>query len=236
MLAENEHLEQMGAGISMLVSDRHTFGTDALLLARFAAPKMNAVACDFGTGCGVIPFYWLANGLRRVFGVELQAQAAALAARSIEMNGLSDRFTLIEGDLRDADPKLRPGSFDLVTMNPPYTKQGAGIDSPDAARRLQRQETATLPEIASAANRLLRFGGSFCLCLRPERLAEAICVLTDADLAPKRLRLVSKTDGAAPWLFLLEGKKGRRHGLVVEPELHIYGADGQQGNYGTVTD
>ena len=50
--------------------------------------------------------------------------------------------------------------------------------------------------------------------------------MREAKIEPKRLRFVSQRDGKAPWLFLLEGKKGRNPGLIVEKELHIENSDG----------
>ena len=42
-----------------------------------------------------------------------------------------------------------------------------------------------------------------------------------AGIEPKKLRMVSQRYGKAPWLFLIEGKKGRNEGMVIEPELYI---------------
>ena len=44
--------EDLGGGIAATVSALHTFGTDALVLAHFAAPNKSTVACDLGSGCG----------------------------------------------------------------------------------------------------------------------------------------------------------------------------------------
>lgn len=38
-LFEGEHIEDLGCGVRLVVSKQHTFGTDALILADFAAPK-----------------------------------------------------------------------------------------------------------------------------------------------------------------------------------------------------
>ena len=49
-----------------------------------------------------------------------------------------------------------------------------------------------------------------------------------AGLEPKRLRFVSKTADTAPWLFLMEAKKGRAPGMTVEKPFYIYGPDGNE--------
>ncbi len=226
-LKASEHIEYIDGSLKLVVSDSHTFGTDALLLAAFSAPKRKNTVCDFGTGCGIIPFYWLREGVERVHAVEIQPLACDQLTRSIEMNSLSERFFLYNSDLRELKGKLEAGVFDLVTMNPPYTAEGHGIISETAADKIARHETSLeLTDVFLSASRLLKFGGRMCICLRPERLTEAMMGMREAKIEPKRLRFVSQRDGKAPWLFLLEGKKGRNPGLIVEKELHIENPDG----------
>lgn len=228
-LRENEHIEYISDRLRLIVSPEHTFGTDALLLAAFAFPKQNDAVCDLGAGCGIIPFYWLARGLRHVTAVELQPQAAEQMERSARLSGAVGRVTVLQADLRALKGLLPQGSFDKVTMNPPYTKAGHGVPSARTADLLARHEqTAALPEICKAAAELLKFGGSFSLCLRPERLAEAVEAMRGAGLEPKRLRFVCKNADSAPWLFLMEGKKGRAPGMAVEKSLFLYGPDGAE--------
>lgn len=226
-LKASEHIEYIDGSLKLVVSDSHTFGTDALLLAAFSAPKRKNTVCDFGTGCGIIPFYWLREGIERVHAVEIQPLACDQLTRSIEMNSLGERFFLYNSDLRELKGKLEAGIFDLVTMNPPYTAEGHGVISETAADKIARHETSLeLTDVFLSASRLLKFGGRMCICLRPERLTEAMMGMRAAKIEPKRLRFVSQRDGKAPWLFLLEGKKGRNPGLIVERELHIENPDG----------
>lgn len=226
-LREHEHIEFLSDRLRLIVSPEHTFGTDALLLAAFAFPRQNEEACDLGTGCGVIPFYWLARGARRADAVELQSKAVDQLRRSVALSGISEQLGVYHADLRQLRGVLPEGRYGLVTMNPPYTKTGHGIQSAGAADRIARHETeATLEEICAAAAGLLKFGGRFCLCLRPERLTDAMAAMRAAKLEPKRLRFVAKNAASAPWLFLLEGKKGRAPGLTVENTLFIYNPDG----------
>lgn len=226
-LKSTEHIEYIDGSLKLIVSDSHTFGTDALLLAAFSSPKRKNTVCDFGTGCGIIPFYWLREGVERVHAVEIQPLACDQLRRSIEINGISEKFTLLNCDLRELKGKLSAGSFDLITMNPPYTAEGHGIESSSTADKIARHETSlTLGELFLSASALLKFGGRMCICLRPERLTEAMAEMRNAKIEPKRLRFVSQRDGKAPWLFLLEGKKGRNPGLIVEKELHIENPDG----------
>ena len=76
-------------------------------------------------------------------------------------------------------------------------------------------------DVCKAAAQLLRFGGRLCLCQRPERLADVLCAMRSAGIEPKRLRFVAKHADTEPWLFLVEGKKGAKPFMRVEPVLAV---------------
>lgn len=221
--------EALGGGFSVTVSDRHTFGTDAILLAAFASPKKNTVACDLGSGCGIIPLLFCRDGLcSRITAVEIQQNACAQIHDAIERNALHDKLSVVCADLRRLSEQDLPlYSFDLVTMNPPYKAMRAGLQSIDESALLARHEVAcTLPDITAAAAKLLRFGGRLCICHRPERLADAICCMRESGIEPKRIRLLSHSRNSKPSLFFLEGKKGGARGMTIEPPLFLKNEDG----------
>ena len=45
-------------------------------------------------------------------------------------------------------------------------------------------------------------------------------------IEPKRLRFVSKNPDTAPWLFLIEGKKGSKPFMKVLPQLYVWNESG----------
>lgn len=220
--------EPLGRGVSVFVSEKDGFGTDAVLLSHFAEPRKKDKACDLGTGCGIIPLLWCkGDAPLHSFAVELRSEASDLAEMSVKENGLEDRITVINRDLRELSGIINKGSLNLVTCNPPYKKVGAGIRCEDTAHDTARHETAgTLEDIVKVASSLLMPSGRFCLCLRPERLAETIVLFHDAGLEPKRLRMVAKTPGCEPWLFLIEGRKNGNSGLRVLPTLFVHKENG----------
>lgn len=220
---ESEHIEYLGGNVKLIVSKSHTFGTDALLLADFTSPRRKDVACDFGTGCGIIPFYWLRENMgRKIYAVEIQKNGFDILKRSVELNGAGEKIIPLNSDLRELKNADYAGRFDVISMNPPYTPDGAGIKSSSDSAKIARHETiCSLDEICMTASRLLKFGGRLCMCLRPERLCELMSAMKNAGIEPKRMRLVSQSVGKAPWLVLLEGKRGRNSGLTVEKELYI---------------
>ena len=223
LLYEGEHIEELGCGVGLIVSKNHTFGTDALILAHFAAPKKRDIACDFGSGCGIIPFLWLRDGLcEKICAVEIQKNACDQIFRSLSLNEESGKITVHNRDLKQLNGVFEAGSFDLVTMNPPYKGTDSGIKSDDECARIARHEVAcNIDDIAKSASRLLRFGGRFCICHRPERVFDAMTAMREHAIEPKRLRFVAKRGDTQPWLVLIEGRRGGQNGLKVEKPLII---------------
>lgn len=225
--------EPLGNGLRLCISREHTFGTDAFLLARFAAPRQGSLVCDLGSGCGILPLLWLGkteNAPRAVYALELQPQGVAQMTISLRENSLEGRFFPLEGDLCHLDRlkgTLPFGRFDLVTCNPPYYRSGAGLPASNISRQTAREEiSCTLEDICQAARRLLRFGGRFCLCHRPERLPDLLAALRSTKLEPKRLRFVHQRTTSSPWLVLAEGRLGGKACLQVEAPLIIEACNG----------
>ena len=226
VLFDGEHIEDLGEGVGLVVSKQHTFGTDAMLLASFASPKKYDIACDFGSGCGIIPFLWLRDGkCAEITAVEIQQNGCDQMNRSLALNN-TDKITVLNRDLKDIQD-LKAGSFDLVTMNPPYKIENGGIKNEEDFATIARHETlCNMDDIAKSAARLLRFGGKLCICHRPERVFDAMFSMRANGIEPKTLKFVSKKGDTQPWLVLIEGKRGAKNGLKVEGNLVAYNDDG----------
>ena len=209
---KNLHLEPLGGGIEIYVSDSYHFSTDTILLADFSKQTGAKRCADLGTGCGTIPLLWLKNEPRlTVDAVEIQEQACALLQKSVEHKG-----------------RLPFGAYDVVACNPPYKPEGTGILNPEEKKLIARHESeCTLDDICQAASKLLQFGGRLCMCQRPERLADVMESMRRFDIEPKRLRMVQQRKSKAPKLFLLEGRRGGKRGFLdVMPTLFIEDENG----------
>ena len=165
--------------------------------------------CDLGTGSGAL----LLLLARRAPGLTLSAiERDPLAAQTARDNLAQNNLTgeVITGDLRN---RLLPaGQFDLVVSNPPYFPVNAvGSSGPERS-----EEFCTLDQLCAAAGYLVKNGGRFALCHRPERLADIICSLRAHGLEPKRLVLLSHSPKHAPSLLLVEAVKQGRPGVQVE--------------------
>ena len=84
----------------VLTAPGATFGTDALLLGRFALPRRGERALDMCSGCGIISLLWHDAGHRGpCTALELDAAASALCAQAAADNE-ADHITPLCADLR----------------------------------------------------------------------------------------------------------------------------------------
>ena len=221
--------EHLGGNCYVAVSEDHTFGTDAVLLADFASPSKNDIVCDMGTGCAIIPMLLCRNArAKHITGIEIQQNGYEQAVESVRLSKAEDKVDIINGDIKNIKSLLPHGTFNVVIMNPPYKATNGGIESKTQSARIARHEIAcTVDDVTAASAHLLNFGGRLCLCNRPERLSDTIVSMRNAGIEPKRLRFVSKKSDTAPWLFLIEGKKGAKPFMKVEAPLALYDNHGE---------
>jgi tRNA1Val (adenine37-N6)-methyltransferase len=163
----------------------------------------------------------------KVDGVEIQPESASLCRENLRENGLDDTGVVC-GDLRQHRELFTAGGYDLVVSNPPYFAENSGHTAPKESRAAARDERfCTLDDLCRAANYLCRWGGSFALVHRPERLSEIFCAMTKYGLEPKRLRMVQYKPGAAPNLVLVEARRGGKPSLNIQPPLILTDGQGQ---------
>ena len=79
------------------------------------------------------------------------------------------------------------------------------------------READGLEALCGSAARLLRNGGRFALCARPERLPGLFAALGARGLEPKRLQLAAHSPAHRPSLALVEAVRQGRPGLEVLP-------------------
>ena len=202
---------------------------------------------DLGTGNGIIPILLSdRTDCASLTGLEIQPASVDLALRSVALNGLQDRISIVSGDIREAGSIFAAASFDFITCNPPYRPVGTGRITGNACvkgdgaqslrgtglipdpRAIARHELlCTFDDVAEAAAKLVRPGGHFYLVHRPMRLAQIISKLCDCGLEPKRMRLVYPHVDQAPNMVLLDCVRGGAPELRVEPPLIVYGEDGK---------
>jgi tRNA1(Val) A37 N6-methylase TrmN6 len=222
----NLNAEELGGGLTLFISKEHRFGTDAVLLAEFAAPRRKDSVCDLGTGCGIIPFLLIRDfGVKSITAVDIQSEAIALLGKSIEYNNINSIIP-INSDMKDLPADLN-GAFDVVTCNPPYKAVGTGILSDGNAKVTARHEVScTIDDVCGISKRLLKSGGKLCMINRAERLADVIFSMRQAHIEPKRLRFISKNKNSSPVLFLIEGIKDGKSFMKIAPPYFTHEGTG----------
>jgi len=217
------------AGLKIIQAKRgYRFSLDPVLLCAFVQVARDEMVVDLGTGSGVVPLVLATRtGAKKIVGVEIQPELADRARRGVLLNCLQDRIDILEGDLRAFQGLLEPEAFDVVVANPPFRRPGTGRQAPVNERAAARHELAGgLADFLRAATYLLKNGGRFYIVFLAERLADLLAEMRALRLEPKRLRCVHSRQGERGILVLVEGRKGGRSGLAMEPPLYVYAGEG----------
>ena len=200
------------------------FGMDAVLLSGFARVKDGARVLDLGTGTGIIPILLSAKtGASHLTGLEIQEDSADMAWRSVRLNGLETKISIVTGDIKEAGSLFDAASFDVITCNPPYMTAQHGLTNPEDAKAIARHEIlCTLEDVIAQTAKLLKPGGNFYMVHRPFRLAEIIVLLRTYKLEPKRMQLVHPFVDKEPNMVLIEANRGGKPRMTVEKPLIVY--------------
>jgi tRNA1Val (adenine37-N6)-methyltransferase len=207
----------------------YRFSMDSAILANHIFLKTTDVAVDLGTGCGVIPLIVsLQTSGAHIYGIEIQEDLADLASRNVRMNGQEETISIVHADMKDFRAFLTPGSVDVVFTNPPYRKLDSGRLNPRNERAVARHEIkASLSDVLSAAEGLLKDSARFVIVYPAERAADLLSRMRAFRIEAKRIRWVHSRRDTEANLVVAEGIKGGNPGLKVDPPLFICEANGE---------
>lgn len=226
LLLPGERLDDLHRNRYQIIQNtkKFCFGMDAVLLSGFAKVFQGEQVLDLGTGTGIIPILLEAKTEGKHFtGLEIQAESADMARRSVAINQLEDKIDIITGDIKEASKIFGLASFDVITSNPPYMNHSHGLVNPSEAKAIARHEIlCTLEDVIRETARCLKPNGRFYLVHRPHRLAEIIRILSEYKLEPKRMKLVHPYLEKEPNMVLLEAVRGGKPNLIVEAPLVVY--------------
>lgn len=230
-LKNNERIDDLQCkGLKIIQkTDGFCFGMDAILLSHFANIPLNARVMDLGTGTGIIPILMSAKtNASKIVGLEIQKDIAEMAQRSVCMNGLQDKISILCGDIKNISHEFEKASFDCVVSNPPYMSPNSGIINPDISRAVSRHEImCTFEDIIKAGDHLLIPRGKLTVIHRPHRLVDLLYFMRQNGIEPKRLRMVFSFKNSSPSMVLIEAIKGEKPNLTVLPPLYIYNTNGE---------
>ena len=225
-LKSDERLDDLQRNGYQIIQKKNgfSFGMDAVLLSGFARVKQGEKAIDLGTGTGIIPILLEAKYEGEHYtGLEIQDEMADMAARSVALNHLEEKVSIVKGDIKEASRLFGAASFDVVTSNPPYMNDAHGLKNPDLPKAISRHEVlCTLDDVTREAARLLRPGGRFYMVHRPHRLIEIITALTKYKLEPKRMKMVHPFVEKDANMVLIEAVRGGKSMIKVEAPIVVY--------------
>ena len=229
-LRPGERLDDLQIGGLELIQDpkKFCFGVDAVFLSDFVRIRPGENVLDLGTGNGIIPVLLSAKTeARHITGLEIQADTAEMARRSVAHNHLEDRIDIVTGDIKEAAELFKPAFFDVITTNPPYMLADHGMRNLDDAKAIARHEVlCSLDDILRESMRLMQDKSRFYMIHRPFRLTEIMIKMHQYKIEPKRIRFVHPYIDKEPAMVLIEGVRGARSRVTVEPPLIIYDRNG----------
>jgi tRNA1Val (adenine37-N6)-methyltransferase len=218
-----------GAGIVTIIQPKKgaRFTLDSLLLADFCRIKSQDAIMEPGSGTGIISLL-LASKFPRSFVVAVEAQTtvAHICSKNISDNGFNDRIVLLNQDIREIHPTLKPGSFDAIVANPPYTRAGTGRQSPVQERLASRHDRLGTIQTWLDLGIYLRNRGRYFLIFPASRASEILCLLRLGKLEPKRVRFIHPWQDKPASLILIEAMKSGGPGLEVLPPLIVHAGGG----------
>lgn len=225
-LTENERLDDLNyKGMKLIQStDSFCFGTDSVLLSGFVKVNSTDKLVDLGAGSGVLGILIHARTNCSVTAIEIDGEQCSRIERSVELNRISEKVKVINADYLKLD--FNKSVYSAAVCNPPYFKVNCGTHSKTAGAT--HETIADINSVANVASKLLKFGGKLFICFPAQRLAEAILALSHVSLEVKRIRPVCSRIDKAPYLCLIEAKKGAKPGMIFENNLVIYD---NEGNY-----
>ena len=229
MIKNDECLDDLQNGLFIIQKQNgFKFGVDAVLLSDFAKDARSANTLDLCSGTGIVPLLLAAKTkTKNIYGLEIQADVAEMAQRSVEYNDLGERVHITQGDLKNAPEIYGKGRFDKITCNPPYMKCGRGARNDTDTMSVSRHEVlCTLDDILRVSAQLLVPKGRIFMVHRPMRLADIMCTMRKYRIEPKRLRFVHPSYNKAPNMLLVEGMLQGGDELKLMPPLYVYNEDG----------
>ena len=235
-LKENERIDDLEIKNMKIIQDKDgfCFGIDSVLLSDFSKEiKDNSKVIDLGTGTGILGILLCAKtNLAEILGIEIQKDVAQMAAKSILLNKLENRFKILNIDIKKIinnkeEQLLQKNSFDYVVTNPPYKKLNTGKTNENEKQFISRHEiTANLNDFIETANFLLKDKGTLFMVHRPERLVDIMEKMREKKIEPKEIRFVYPKINKSPNLVLIKAIKNSKPFLKIREPLIIYDKNG----------
>ena len=204
-------------------NDHQNYTLDSRLLSDFCRINRHVKKIlDIGTGNAILPLLLSQKSKAEITGIEILKISADLAVKNVELNKLSGRIKIIEGDIKRWNDYFSPSEFDQIITNPPFFKYEGNdkqINDLEQLSIARHEYHIKLEEIIQISSVLLKNRAYFTMVHRSERLAEILDLLVKYKLEPKRIRFCHTKKDAPAKILLVEAVKNAEKSLIIESPL-----------------
>lgn len=231
-LLAGERIDQLFSSDVKIIQNRDVFSysIDSILLSRFPQlPKSKGVLIDLCSGNGAVGLFASTRTNAQIIQVELQERLADMNKRSILLNNLEHRVSVINDDLVNLTNYIPRSHVDIILCNPPYFKveETSNLNENQHYLLARHEITTNLDQICKTAQQVLKSNGRLAMVHRPDRFLDILDTLQTYKLAPKRLQFVyPKANKDANMLLIEAIKDGSTNGLHILPPLIIHQENG----------
>ena len=192
------------------------FSLDSILLAEYSQVKNNMKILDMCSGNAVIPLIISTKTKDNIVAFEIQKEIAALAKKSVELNGLDEQIKVINDDVNNIAKYFNKEYFDIIVCNPPYFKNNSSIHNKEEIKAIARHEIKiNLEQIFKISFEYLKNNGILYMSHRADRLDEIINIAIKYNLNVKELMLV-QTKNSDISLILVKCIKNSKNGMKIK--------------------
>ena len=167
---------------------------------------------------------------------EIDKDQAELSEKSIQWNkenvsnakSIDEDMTIYNDDIKNifldkGKYKSFYEMYDVVTVNPPYTKKGSGILNLTDKKIIARHEiSVTFDDICRAANLILKSNKKFYFIHKSNRFTEIVSTLKKYSFALKKVAFIHPYVDKEANLFLAEAVKNAREDIKILEPVIIY--------------
>ncbi|MDR3126083.1 MAG: methyltransferase [Rickettsiales bacterium] len=201
--------------------------SDSVLLSAAIGARdiaKGADALDAGVGNGAAAMCLLSRlPAARITGIDIDAEALALARLSAAENGFSDRFEALNEDVLRQSADFKKRLFDIVVTNPPYF---SGKAPDDAARARARISDFDLHAWIKGCADRLKASGLFAMIHDAGRTGDITAALFKCKFGRIEIFPIASRAGGDAKRVAVRAIKGSRSPSALRPPIAMHEANG----------